>query len=99
MNKPLNVDKLRREAHNLKKAKGIQHAKALDEVAKAYGYAKWTDLIASQNDLDRSEQRRNRSPYALRRGGIGRSLEEQPPEGAHASPYENPAYVKQIFRP
>jgi hypothetical protein len=98
MTKPLNVDKLRREAHELKKLKGIQHAKALDEVAKAYGYDKWTDLIAAQNGLDRSEQRRTRSPYNLRRGGT-HSLEDQPPEGSHASPYENPAYVKQIFRP
>jgi hypothetical protein len=98
MTKPLNVDKLRREAHELKKLKSIQHAKALDEVARAYGYDKWTDLIAAQNDLDRSEQRRNRSPYNLRRGGH-QSLEEQPPEGSHASPYENPVYVKQIFRP
>lgn len=99
MTKPLNVDNLRREAHELKKAQGIQHAKALDKVAKAYGFEKWTDLIAAQNGVGRMERRQARSPYRLRRGGVGQSLEEQPPEGAHASPYENPAYVKQIFRP
>jgi hypothetical protein len=99
MPKQLNVDNLRREAHELKKLKGIQHAKALDQVAKAYGYEKWTDLIAAQNGEDRAEKRQARSPYRLRRGGVGQSLEEQPPEGAHASPYENPAYVRQIFRP
>lgn len=98
MTKPLNVEKLRREAHELKKLKGIQHAKALDQVAQAYGYSKWTDLIAAQNGVERDEQRRTRTPYNLR-CGARQSLEEQPPEGAHASPYENPAYVKQIFRP
>lgn len=97
MTKPLNVEKLRREAHDLKKAQGIQHAKALDKVAKAYGYDKWTDLIAAQNGIERSEQRRTRTPYNLVRAGR-QSLEDQPPEGAHLSPYENPSLVKQIFR-
>jgi hypothetical protein len=99
MIKPLNVDSLRRDAHSLKKSKGIQHTRALDIVAREYGFEKWTDLIAAQNTEDRAEKRGVRSPYRLRRGGLGQSLEEQPPEGAHASPYENPAYVKQIFRP
>lgn len=92
----LNIEKLRREARDLKKAKGIQHAKALDMVASHHGFTKWTDLVAAQNGDERSE-RRTRSPYTLRRSGRT-DLDEQPPEGAHLSPYENPTMVKQIFR-
>lgn len=98
MTKPLNVEKLRRDAHLRKKAKGIQHTKALDEIAQEHGYEKWTDLIAAQNGLERSEQRRTRTPYNMMRAGSRQSLEDQPPEGAHLSPYENPSLVKQIFR-
>jgi hypothetical protein len=95
----LDVDALRREAHDLKKAKGMQHAKALDTVARAYGFDKWTDLVAAQNDVERTEQRRAQEPYEPRSREPRFSLEDQPPEGAHASPFENPAYVRRIFRP
>jgi hypothetical protein len=95
----LDVEALRRAAHTLKKAKGIQHSQALDQVARSYGFSKWTELISAQNSEDRLEQRRARQPYTLRDGAGGHSLEDQPPEGAHRSPYENPSYVKRIFRP
>lgn len=96
----LNIDNLRREAHQLKKLKGIQHAKALDQVAVAYGYSKWTDLIAEQNGEERAEKRRGaRTPMSLRHARRERFGDDQPPEGAHQSPYENPSLVKRIFRP
>lgn len=94
----LDVEALRREAHNLKKANGMQHAKALDTVAKSYGFDKWTALVAAQNELERGDQRRAQEPYQPRHREPHFSLEEQPPEGAHASPFDNPAYVRQIFR-
>lgn len=95
----LDVDALRREAHHLKKTKGMQHAKALDTVAQTYGFTKWTELVAAQNGEERAEQRRASEPYEPRQREPRFSLEEQPPEGAHASPFDNPAYVRRIFRP
>lgn len=36
---------LKREARRLKKELGIQHAKALDQVAQIQGYVHWHDLL------------------------------------------------------
>lgn len=93
----LDVDALRREASIVKKQKNIQHARALDLVAKKYGFDKWTDLVAAQNSIDRTEQRR--AQHAPQERGPRFSLEDQPPEGAHHNPFDNPAYVRRILRP
>jgi len=50
------VKRLRSEATRLKKEKGIQHSKALDEIAVAQGFKSWPELMAAVSPDSRSEQ-------------------------------------------
>jgi hypothetical protein len=86
MPEKLNIERLKREAKRLKGMRNIPHTRALDEVAKTYQYKSWAALMTDQNRLEREEQEQN---------------EDEVPRNAdaHLSPYDNPAYVKAIFRP
>jgi hypothetical protein len=82
--KLLNLDNLRREAKKLKKASGITHSKALDKIAAGEGYNNWALLMKEQNKFQRDDQKVN---YC-----------QPTSETAHLSSYEQPAYVRAIFR-
>jgi hypothetical protein len=49
---PSRLKRRREEAKRLKKEKGIQHARALDEIATANGWLDWKELVAAVQPAD-----------------------------------------------
>lgn len=81
----LNVEKLKREARTRKKNNGTTHTLELDVVARQYGYKSWSLLMRDQNKL-RTEKEDADDFQPIR-------------DDAHLSPYDNPSYVRAIFKP
>jgi hypothetical protein len=53
---PSRLKRLRSEAKCLKKEKGIQHCRALDEIAAANGWAAWKEVVAALQPADPERQ-------------------------------------------
>lgn len=45
LKQPLNLDRLRRDAKQLKREKNIPHTAALDQIAARFGYPNWPALV------------------------------------------------------
>lgn len=43
------IEQLKRDAKRLKKAKGITHVEALDEIAREKGFSEWSRLMQAFN--------------------------------------------------
>lgn len=42
---PVNIERLKRQAHDMKKATGEKHGHCLEALAKQHGYGSWNALI------------------------------------------------------
>lgn len=84
MAKMLNVDTLKREAKKLGTTEGIRHTTALNLLAYREGYKSWADLMREQNRFRKDDQ----------------DYDDTQPIGEHAhlSAYDQPTYLKTIFR-
>ncbi|CAN7199683.1 glyoxalase superfamily protein [Acidovorax sp. LjRoot118] len=47
MSDTINIERLKRQAHDLKKSTGAKHGHCLEALAKQHGYPNWSALIAA----------------------------------------------------
>lgn len=81
----LNVDALKRKAKEMKRDAGMTHTQALDSLAAQHGYTSWSHLMKEQNKFAKDANKVHTDVQPSR-------------EDAHLSAYDQPSYLKAIFR-